>query len=646
MSENRKFFVYGLFLAVGIIYLIRLLYLQVLDNTYETASNSIRAIPDVPMRGQIYDRNGKLIVYNTLVYDLYVTPNKLKVADTLSLCNLLNITRTEFDSLMKTARAYSRVKPSLFLRQLSKEDFARIQDAMVDYPGFDYQKSSIRTYSAPTLAHALGYVSEISKKQLDTQEYPYYRQGDLVGQSGLEKYYEEQLRGRRGVRYVMQDVNGIAKGAWKEGELDTVAFAGQNLYTSIDLDIQQYVDSLMQGKAGAVVAIEPSSGEVLAITSAPSYDPALFATRDFSKNYAKLALNPYRPLYNRAVMGSYRPGSTFKTVQALVAMQEGAINIGSVFSHAGAPMKCHPHGALSGVSSAVQWSCNPYFYHVFRRMLYANAEKNPFKASAIGLKKWHDYTEKFGFGQKLGIDLPSEAKGILPGVEFYDKRLGEKRWRFGQIYSLSIGEGDLLITPLKLANLAATIANRGWYKIPHLVKGVGKNNNPLPEYTEKHETGVAKYYFEPVVNGMEMAVVRGTVSRGAIIPGIQMCGKTGTSQNKKGKDHSIFIAFAPKDNPKIAIAVFVENAGFGGFAAAPVASLVIERYLKGKVDRKAYEQEWKNKNFLQNVIIPKSQHPKPKSEQPAPPKPENTIVKQAPNSRSIESVEEKGKSGK
>lgn len=625
MSENRKFFVYGLFVLVGIIYLIRLLYLQVLDNTYETASNSIRAVPDIPMRGQVYDRNGKLIVHNTLVYDIYVTPSKIKVADTLSLCSTLNITRTEFDSLMKIAKTYSRYRPSLFLRQLSKEDFARIQDVLVDYPGFEYIKSSVRTYAAPVLAHALGYVSEISQKQLDAQEYPYYRQGDLVGQSGLEKYYEEYLRGQRGVHYVMQDVHGVSKGAWKDGELDTIAQAGQNLYTSIDLDIQQYADSLMQGKAGAVVAIEPSSGEVLAITSAPSYDPSLFATRDFSKNYAKLALNPYRPLLNRAVMGNYRPGSTFKTVQALVAMQEKAISPGSIFTHAGAPMKCHGHGGLTGVSSAIQWSCNPYFYHVFRRMLYANAEKNPFKASAIGLKKWHDYTEKFGFGQKLGIDLPSEAKGILPDVEFYDKRLGKKSWRFGQIYSMSIGEGDLLITPLKLANLAATIANRGWYIAPHLVKGVGKNDNPLPEFKERHETGVDRHYFEYVVNGMEMAVVRGTVSRGAIIPDIAMCGKTGTSQNKKGKDHSIFIAFAPKNNPRIAIAVFVENAGFGGFAAAPVASLIIEKYIKGHVNRKAYEQEWKNKNFLQNVIIPKSQLPKPK-EKPAPPKPEATIV--------------------
>lgn len=629
MSENRKFFVYGLFMVVGIIYLIRLLYLQVLDNTYETSSNSIRAVPDIPMRGQIYDRNGKLIVYNTLVYDLYITPNKLKVRDTLGLCNLLNITQTDFDSLLQSAKNYSRFRPSIFLRQLSKEDFAQIQDALVDYPGFEYQKSLVRTYSSPTLAHALGYVSEVSKKQLEDQETLYYRQGDLVGQSGLEKYYEEQLRGNRGVHYVMQDVHGVAKGAWKEGELDTIATAGKNLYTSIDLILQQYADSLMQHKAGAVVAIEPSSGEVLAITSAPSYDPALFATRDFSKNYAKLALNPYHPLLNRAVMGNYRPGSTFKTLQALVAMQEGAITPGSVFSHAGAPMKCHGHGALTGVSSAIQWSCNPYFYHVFRRMLYANAEKNAFKASAIGLQKWHDYAEKFGFGQKLGIDLPSEAKGILPGVEYYDKRLGKKQWRFGQIYSLSIGEGDLLITPLKLANLAATIANRGWYIAPHLVKGIGKNNNPLPEFVEKHQTDIEKDYFEYVVNGMEMAVVRGTVSRGAIIPDIQMCGKTGTSQNKKGKDHSIFIAFAPKQNPKIAIAVFVENGGFGGFAAAPVASLLIERYLKGHVDRKSYEQEWMNKNFLQNVIIPKSQQPKPKEEKPAPPKlkPEATIVK-------------------
>ncbi|MFN4145613.1 MAG: penicillin-binding protein 2 [Runella sp.] len=627
MSEGKKYYVYGLFVMVGVIYLLRLLYLQVLDNTYETSSNSIKAIPDIPMRGQIYDRHGKLIVYNTLVYDLYVTPNKAKVRDTLAFCRLLGIERANFDSLMKAAKDYSRVKPSLFMRQLSKEDFARIQDAMVDYPGFEYQKSSVRTYSQPTLAHALGYVSEISKKQLEAQEYPYYRQGDLIGQNGLEKFYEEQLRGRRGVRYVMQDVNGVVKGSWKDGELDTIAVAGQNLYTSIDLDLQQYADSLMQHKAGAVVAIEPATGEVLAITSAPSYDPALFATRDFSKNYAKLALNPYRPLLNRAVMGNYRPGSTFKTVQALVAMQEGVIGPRSVFSHAGAPVKCHGHGGIAGVHSAIQYSCNPYFYHVFRRLIYANAEKNTFKASAIGLKKWHQYSEKFGFGHKLGVDLPSEAIGKLPDHKYYDKIYGEQRWKFSNIYSLSIGEGELLITPLKLANLAAILANRGWYITPHLVKGIDKNNNPLPDYTVKHQTGIDRAYFEPIVDGMEMAVVRGTVSRGAIIPDVQMCGKTGTSQNKKGKDHSIFIAFAPKYNPKIAIAVFVENAGFGGFAAAPVASLIIEKYLKGEVKRKAYEQEWINRNFLQNVILPKSPPSAPAPSKPSPPKPENTIVK-------------------
>lgn len=644
MSEKKQFYIYGLFVLVAIIYISRLLYLQVLDNTYETSSNSIKAIPDVPMRGQIYDRNGKLIVYNTLVYDIYVTPNKAKIADTLAFCNLLNITRYEFDSLMKVARGYSAVKPSLLVRGLSKEEFARIQDAMVDYPGFEYQKSSVRTYSAPTLAHALGYVSEITKKQLESQDEAYYRQGDLVGQSGLEKFYEEQLRGRRGVRYVMQDVNGVNKGPWKDGELDTTALVGQNLYTSIDLDLQQYSDSLMAHKAGAVVAIEPASGEILTLTSAPSYDPALFATREFSKNYAKLALNPYRPLLNRAVMGNYRPGSTFKTVQALVAMQEGAIGPGSIFGHAGAPVKCHGHGGIAGVHSAIQWSCNPYFYHVFRRMLYANAEKNSFKASAIGLEKWHGYVEKFGFGHRLGVDLPSEAIGKLPDVEFYDKIYGKKGWKFSTVASLGIGEGELLITPLKLANLAATIANRGWFKTPHLVKGIGKNDNPLPEYKEVHQTGVNRAYYVPIVNGMEMAVVRGTVSRGAFIPDIVMCGKTGTSQNRKGKDHSIFIAFAPKDNPKIAIAVFVENAGFGGFAAAPVASLIIEKYIKGHVDRHAYENEWKNKNFLQNVIIPKSQLPKKQDvpaekKEPTKPKPDAIIAQTEVKVVSVENEE-------
>ncbi len=611
MLDNRRFVISAFFGFIGFAYLFRLFYLQVLDDSYsiESSSNSIKRVMEVPFRGQIYDRNNKLMVYNTPVYDLLVTPYKAKVQDTLQLCRLLNIQRTTFDSLMKAAASYSRVKPYMFLRQLSREDFARIQDIMVDYPGFEFSKSSMRTYLAPTMANSLGYVSEITKGRLEKQEGFYYQQGDYVGQSGLEIFYEEQLRGRRGVKFVMQNVSGVIKGSWKDGELDTMAVAGQNLYTGIDFDLQQYADSLMVNKVGSVVAIEPSTGQILAIVSAPSYDPRKLASRHFSENYRELADNPYKPLFNRPVMASYRPGSTFKVIQALTALQTGAIVASTSFTHAGVPMKCHGGGHGNSVPQAVQHSCNPYFYRVFQNILYNNNLTNTYEASRAGLAVWHKHVSKFGIGERLGVDLPSEYKGSLPDVSYYDKVYGEKRWKFSNVYSLSIGEGELLITPLKMANVAAIIANRGYYYTPHIVSGIGKKGNPLPEYKVRHETGIERRHFETVIPGMVGAVEAGTVMRMAKIADVQIAGKTGTSQNKKGNAHAIFIAFAPADNPKIAIAVFVENGVWGGVSAAPVANLVIERYLKGKTENKAIENYILNKNYMPNITAPAPKKP-------------------------------------
>ncbi|WP_128547672.1 penicillin-binding protein 2 [Larkinella soli] len=619
MIENRKYIIISVFCLIGLVYLSRLFYLQILDDSYslESSSNSIKRVIEIPYRGQIYDRNGKLIVFNTPVYDLYVTPKKVYIPDTAAFCRLMNLERTEFDSIMANAKAYSPVKPSLFLRQLSKEDFARIQDALVDYRGFEHVTSSMRTYPAHTMANAVGYVSEVSKKQLDEQETPYYRQGDYIGQSGLEKQYESVLRGRRGIKFVMQNVRGVVKGSWKNGAFDTLAVAGANLYTGIDVEIQQYADTLMQNKVGSVVAIEPATGQILCMVSAPTYDPNILSSRYFSKNYAKLARNPYKPLINRPVSASYRPGSTFKLIQAVIALQDGVISPASAFSHAGVPMKCHGHPGGIHLDGAVQYSCNPYFYHVFRRMLYNNEERNTFVASARGLEDWHERVSKFGIGQKLGVDLPSELKGNLPGADYYDKIYGEKRWKFSTIYSLSIGEGELLINPLKMANVAAIMANRGWFYTPHLVSGIGKPGQGIdPKYLEKHEVGIDAKHFEPVVEGMQMAVEHGTVMGLARIPGIVMCGKTGTSQNRKGDDHSIFVAFAPRENPKIAIAVFVENGKWGGSAAAPVASLIIERYLKRRVDNKRLDEYIKSKSFLPVIEPPQKPAPPKKPEPP------------------------------
>ncbi len=604
MIENRKWVIIGLFCFVGLAYLARLFYLQVVDDTYSlgASKNSIKRVVEVPYRGQIYDRTGKLIVYNTPVYDLYVTPKQVRIPDTLAFCRMMNITRSDFDSIIGLAKNYSPVKPSLFLRQLSKEDFARIQDALVDYPGFEPVISSMRTYPAHTLANALGYVSEISKKQLDNQDLPYYRQGDYVGHNGLEEQYEEQLRGKRGVKFMMQNVRGVNKGSWKAGAYDTLAVAGQNLITGIDVEVQRYADSLMMGKIGSIIAVEPATGEILVSVSAPTYDPNLLSSRFFSKNYQTLVKNPYKPLINRPIMASYRPGSTFKLIQALVAQQDGSLFENTVYGHGGSPMRCHCRGG-NNLRGAIQNSCNPYFYNVFRKLIYHNAETNTFKASALGLQKWHDMVEKFGIGQRLGVDLPSERKGNLPTVSYYDKAYhGPLRWKFSNVYSLSIGEGELLISPLKLANLAATIANRGYYVTPHYIRGFGKAGAGLPaDYRERHDTGIDRQYYLPVIDGMRRAVIAGTVKKMANIKGIDLCGKTGTSQNAKYGhkfDHSIFVGFAPMNDPKIAVAVFVENAGWGGDAAASVAALVAERYIKRKTEAKALDAYIKSKSYI------------------------------------------------
>ncbi|QIP12641.1 peptidoglycan glycosyltransferase [Spirosoma aureum] len=621
MLENRKYVIIGVFCLVAVAYLARLFYLQVLDDTYSlgASKNSIKRVIEIPYRGQIYDRNNKLIVYNTPVYDLYVTPKQVRIPDTVAFCRMMDITKSDFDSIMGLAKNYSPVKPSLFLRQLSKEDFARIQDALVDYRGFEPVISSMRTYPAHTMANALGYVSEISKKRLEEQDIPYYRQGDYVGHNGLEEQYEEQLRGKRGVKFMMQNVRGVNKGSWKNGAYDTLAVAGQNLITGIDVEVQRYADSLMQNKVGAVLAVEPSTGEILVSVSAPTYDPNLLSSRFFSKNYRALIKNPYKPLINRPIMASYRPGSTFKLIQALVAQQQGSLFPNTVYGHAGSPMRCHCRGG-NNLRGAVQNSCNPYFYYVFRKFLYFNGEHNTFKASAIGLKQWHDMAEKFGIGSRLGVDLPSELKGNLPTPEYYDKAYrGALRWKFSNVYSLSIGEGELLISPLKLVNLAATVANRGWYITPHYIKGFGKAGDGLPtEYRERHETGIEYKYYLPVIDGMRGAVAHGTVTPLANIEGIDLCGKTGTSQNAKFGhkfDHSIFIGFAPMNDPKIAVAVFVENAGWGGKAAASVAALVAERYLKRKTEAKKLEEQVLASNYMppaSSLITPKKPAPSKK----------------------------------
>ena len=597
MFQDRKQIILSFFFLVCGIYSLRLLYLQVIDDKYHTvgSTNAIKKEVQIPLRGQIYDRNGKLLVANVDVYDMYVTPYKVKPMDTTMFCRLFNITKSYFDSTMTVAKTYSRSRTTLFLRQLSKEDYGRVADAMLNFPGFTFELSFFRTYPAHTMANALGYIGEISKKAYEDQEVEYYRSGDYIGITGLEKQYESELRGRRGVKFTMMNVKGEDKGSYANGEYDTLAVIGKNLLSTVDLDVQQLADSLFQGKTGCAVAIEPSTGEILAIGSYPYYDPNILSGKQFSKYFKELYRNPDKPLNDRVATGFFRPGSTFKLVQSLVGLQLGSITPSTVFICGNAPVKCHGHPS-GDLHNAVRFSCNPYFYHVFRKTMAETSETSPFKAAPIMLSKWHDMVKKFGYGQKLGIDLPSESSGLLPNVQYYDKRYGSFQWKFSNIYSLSIGEGEISVNMLKMANLAATIANRGYWITPHLVKGFGQIGKGVnAQLRQIHKTDIDSKNFEAIIGGMQDAVEHGTVGGGnGIVEGITICGKTGTSQNKKGKDNSIFIAFAPRYNPKIAIAVMVQNAGFGGSVAAPIATLMIEKYLKRKVERTALKERMMN----------------------------------------------------
>jgi penicillin-binding protein 2 len=603
MNENRKYIIQFIFILVGIVFITKLFFLQIVDTNYKLAAenNVILKKVEYPYRGLIYDRKGQIVVYNVPVFDIMITPKEFKLEDTLAFCRVMNMDKEEFlqrIDKMKKESSYSRIRPNAFIKQMSSVDFAKMQDQLVDYSGITVLPRTVRAYPHTTLANALGYIGEISKRKLEKVDKTLYSAGDYIGISGLEMQYENYLRGKRGVKHVLVNVRGVEKGSFKEGEYDTIAVKGENLTSSIDLDLQKYGDSLMQGKIGSVIAIEPKTGEILAMISSPTYDPNILTGREFSKNYQKLESDTTKPLFNRALQSMYRPGSTFKLVQGLVGLQEGVLTPNTIYP-CSAPVKCHPHGSSANLYQAIQYSCNPYFYHNFKKMVNQNKSTNTFLDTQLGMKEWREHIESFGFGKRLGVDIPNESRGLIPSVSYYDKIYGELRWKFSTIYSISIGEGEIGVNPLQMANFASIIANKGWYHTPHFIKGIGDNKVKPEEFTVKHHTSVDSKHFLPVIEGME-AVVREGTARLAKSNNFVVCGKTGTSQNAKGKDHSVFIAFAPKEDPKIAIAVFVENAGFGGVVAAPIAGLMMEKYLTGYIpaDKKALEKYMIEKSFL------------------------------------------------
>lgn len=600
--ESRKFSVLLVLIVIGLLFVGRLFYIQVIDDSYVSSADNqaLRYVTQYPSRGIIYDRHGEILVQNQAAFDLMVVPRQAVGIDTLAFCELLEIDLDEFILRMDKARSYSRYRASIFQKQLNADEYARIAENLYRFNGFYGQKRSLRSYPDSVAAHVLGYIGEVNANDLANDTF--YRSGDFIGIGGIERQYEQMLRGFRGREVLMVDVHNTVQGKYKNGELDIPAKAGTNLISTLDLTLQRYGEQLMQNKKGSIVAIEPQSGEVLCLISSPTYDPNMLVGIKRAENYKALVANDsLNPLFNRALMAKYPPGSIFKIVQSLIALQDGVIDVNTGFPCNKALVGCHDHPAATNVQEAIQMSCNPYFHQVFKRLINKGYAKNYFDDSAFGLQEWHDKTVKFGLGQRLNLDLPSLKSGSVPDVTLYDRLYGPRRWAFSTIYSVSIGQGEVEVVPLQMANLAAIIANRGYYVDPHLIKAFD-SDNPEPVVFETHETEIDPMYFDPVIEAMQWVVEKpGGTARKAQIEGIEVCGKTGTAENPHGEDHSVFIAFAPKENPKIAIAVYVENAGFGGTWAAPIASLMMEKYLKGSISDSLKEERILSANLL-NVI--------------------------------------------
>jgi penicillin-binding protein 2 len=603
MNEGRREIIQIAFILVAMIYLIKLFFIQVVDPRYQKLAhmNAIHRIIDYPDRGLIRDRNGKVLVYNTPEFDLLIIKREVKTLDSARFCEVFSMTVPDLRQAFKELRAkkeYSPVKPTVFIKGLSVRDFARIQDNIDEFNGFYIQPRSTRAYTSNVMANALGYVSEVSKGQLERDTLKFYRQGDYIGQSGIEAYYEEYLRGTRGVRHKQFDVDGIDKGSFRDGAWDTLSIPGQDLVATVDIALQEYGEFLFKGKSGSIIAIEPATGEILAMVSGPSYNPELLTGRNYSSNYKLISNDTNKPLFNRPLMAQYRPGSIFKIAQAMVALQQGVISPETRVRCDRSIINCHGPHSNEDLRGAITNSCNPYFHNVLRRMLNKGKSDNPFDDTRIGLEEWHRHISSFGFGKPLGIDLPNEKGGLVPSVSFYDRAYRGRPWKFSNIYSIAIGEGENLVVPLQMANFAATVANRGYYITPHLIKSIGDSGKPLPQFEEKHYTTVDPENFIIAIDAMQNVVESGTGQYRAKLKDIVVCGKTGSVQNEPRPDHSVFIAFAPKENPKIAVSVYVEYSGQGARAAASIASLMIEKYLYGETKRPQVQEYVLRGQFL------------------------------------------------
>ena len=584
----RRYVIGGAVLVVVALFIVRLFMLQIMSDDYKKNADSNAFLQKIqyPSRGVIYDRTGKLLVYNQPAYDITVVMKEITQLDTLDLCNTLKITpefvRKRFSDLKdrRLNPGYSPYTNQVFLTQLSGEDCGIFQEKMFKFPGFYIQRRTIRQYKYNAGAHILGDIAEVSKSDMESDTY--YQPGDFIGKQGVERFYEKQLRGEKGIEVLLRDAHGRIQGNYMDGKFDKASVPGKNLTLSLDIELQMLGERLLEGKIGSIVAIEPFTGEVLCLVSSPTYDPRLMIGRNRGKNHLAMSRNPWKPLLNRAIMGTYPPGSTFKTTQGLTFLQEGIINAGTTFpcshgfSYRGLHVGCHAHPSPLPLLPSIATSCNSYFcwglyYMIGSRQKYGSVQN--------AMNTWRDYMVSMGFGYKLGIDLPGEKRGMIPNAQFYDKAY-RGSWNGLTVISIAIGQGEVTATPLQIANLGATIANRGYFVTPHVVKEI--EGEPMDSvFSEKRYTKVDKSHYDEVAQGMRMAVLGGTC-RTANMPDIEICGKTGTAQNH-GKDHSAFMGFAPLNNPKIAVAVYVENGGWGATYGVPIGKLIIEKYIKGKL---------------------------------------------------------------
>jgi len=603
--EKRKYVIGGFITVIVIIFLIRLFNLQVSDGIYKENAESNAFFRKIlyPSRGLIYDREGRLVVLNQPEYDVMLIPKDVGAEfDTLGLCEVLEITMEDFKNKwtdMKNPRknpGYSAYTPQKLMTHLSQKDYGRLQEKLYLFPGFYVQKRNVREYTVHVAANILGNIREVNAKDVENDRY--YRSGDYTGDLGVEKSYEKHLRGVKGEEILMKDALGRIKGKYEDGIHDIAPVSGRDLTLGIDMELQEYGEQLMKGKVGAIVAIEPKTGEILCMVSAPGYDPSLLVGMDRGKHYAELAKDPVKPLYDRALQGAYPPGSTFKPTQGLIFLQENIVTTSTMYPCYrgyvnGLRVGCHSHGSPIALKPAIATSCNAYFCWGLKNFIDKKGS-----TPAQQLEKWKNYMVEMGYGYKLGVDLPSESRGFIPNPEFYSKSFRGSNWSANSIISIAIGQGEVLATPLQIANLASTIANRGWYITPHVVKEV-KDTLLDARYREKHTPSIKKEYYDVIAEGMRGAVLGGTC-RLANLPGLEVCGKTGTAQNPHGRDHSVFMGFAPYNDPKIAVAVYVENAGFGATYGVPIGSLIIEKYLNGSIapGRKGIEERMLNSNTI------------------------------------------------